>query len=182
MYKKRFLKLLGWVLLFLIILIFGYGIINHHVLQNEVTKWIGAGGLTALFIFCFILESAPVTIGPDAPLIGAIASGLNPLGILIVLFVSTTSSAIISFLIAKKYSHYARGFIKAKNMQKYEEMWHKHHKWGMPLAAISPIPYIPAIAGIFHMSSKYFIFVVTPIRIIKYIINVTILFFLFGLI
>jgi len=179
MNKKSF-HIIIWVITILVIILSIWSIINYKFLKNELENSVESFGYIAIFIIAFIFESIPSLIGPDTPLITGILIGLNFYVILIILLISTTISALLSYYLGHKSHEYIKEVSDKKTFNKYHKLFKKYGKAGMIIAALTPIPYVPALAGIFKMDFKYFLFVVTLIREIKYVIVAVFLYYILG--
>jgi membrane protein YqaA with SNARE-associated domain len=182
MNKKRLTRILGWMIIVVFLLLFIYGLLNYKVLQKDITVAVQTGGLVAMALLCFFMESFPMAFGPEYPVVVAILIGLNPLGIFLVLIISTTISGIFTYGLGYKFGSYFKKFISHERMQRYEKLFKVYGKRAMLITAITPIPHVPAIAGIFKMKPFYFIFVVTGARILRYAVTSIALMRIFGLI
>jgi membrane protein YqaA with SNARE-associated domain len=180
MLKKRTIHFIIWLITILVILLSVWSIVNFKFLQNYVSSQVETTGYVAIFIISFIFESIPSIIGPDAPLLTGLLIGLNLWIVLGILLISTTFSALLSYYFGHKSSKYIKFISEKKQWRKYEELFKKYGKAGMVIAALTPVPYIPALAGIFKMDFKYFLFVVTLLREIKYCIVAFFLYWAIG--
>jgi membrane protein YqaA with SNARE-associated domain len=168
-HKKRIAHVFSIAFIILIILFSAYSVINYRLLKNQVTTSIENKGYLGLFISSFILESFPSLIGPGTPLLAALLIKLNFVRLLIILLISTTISSLLTYYLGYRYSDYFKELIDKKNLKKYERLFRKYGKVGMIIAAVTAVPYIPILAGIFKMKPSYFVFIVTTIRIVNYI-------------
>lgn len=181
MNKKSF-HIIIWIITILVIILSIWSIINYKFLKNELENSVESFGYIAIFIIAFIFESIPSVIGPDAPLLTGILIGLNFYFILLILLISTTISALLSYYFGKKSHEYIKAISDKKTFSKYNKLFKKYGKAGMIIAALTPVPYVPALAGIFKMDFKYFLFVVTVLREIKYVLVAIFLYYLLGFI
>jgi membrane protein YqaA with SNARE-associated domain len=180
MNKKRVVKYIGITIALVVIIAFIYSIVNYNTIKQEVTGAVETGGLIVYFVFAFILESIPNIIGLEPVVLTALIAGFKIRYIYILALIAVVFSNLFSFFIGYKASNYAKGFIDKKNIKKYDELWHKYGKITMIITAVSPVPYIPAIAGIFKMKPSYFAFVIMPFRLIRHAVVFTVLILLFA--
>ena len=61
-------------------------------------------------------------------------------------------------------------YFDKKNVRKYKDLFKKYGRSAMIIMAISPIPYLPTLAGVFRMSPKYFFLETLSVRIIRHIV------------
>lgn len=180
--KHKALKIVEFAVIAALAIFLVYGILNYRILEKDITKAVEIWGFGAMFVLCFILESLPFVIGPNAPLIAAFAIGLNPAKIILVLYIAVVLSGIIGFYSGKKFSYYVERIIHQERMEKYESCFRKYGAWIGVLSAVAFIPYIPALLGIFNLSQKHFWLVVMPLRIVKFAFTLAVLFWFFGLV
>jgi len=164
----------------IILILLVYSIVNFRVLRNEMTDAVAAGSLTLMAIFFFALEIVPNIIGLEPTIITALIAGLSIPYIITLLIIAVTIANFLSYYIGRSFSSYIRGFIKAKDIHKYEKLWKKYGKATMIITAISPIPYFPALAGLFKMDVKFFTFAVVTSRIARHLVVIAFLIALFG--
>lgn len=135
-----------------------YTIINSSSLQSQFQAQVQFYGIPSIFVLSFFLDLLPQLLSPMAIMIAGIVAGIStPLAI------ATTSlgsliGSIIGFAIGKKYMYSAVQLTTSeRNAQKLTHLTNKYGKIIVPLAAISPLPYLPILLGAMNFTKKNFI-------------------------
>jgi len=146
------------LILVIVISIFVLSFIFKNQLENLVTKEVIGYGLLMMFVISFFLEILPQYITPHLLLIEAAILGFPLLTSLILVIAGSTAGSIAGFEIGK---HYGKKIIKKiyneKKFASIEKKVIQHEKWILPLAAVSPVPYIPLIFGSIGVTRKNFL-------------------------
>ncbi|KKK55012.1 hypothetical protein LCGC14_3078880, partial [marine sediment metagenome] len=61
-------------------------------------------------------------------------------------------------------------YFDKKNVKKYEKFFKKYGQSAMIIMAVSPIPYLPTLAGVFRMTSPILITKVLVVRMIRHVV------------
>ena len=171
MNKKRIIKLFLWALNFLTIGLLIWSLVNYQFLNNEVTRIVKIGGLFAVILLVFILEGAPVFVGSSVAVATLLTMNtFNPLLVL---------ALFLGFAILGNFAYFYLGYFSGEkilkyfdkeDVKKYKKLFKKNGKTAMIFMAISPLPYLPTLAGVFKMD-KYFMFVYSMgVRLIRHTI------------
>jgi len=169
MNKKKRIKYLIQALNILIVCALIWSIINYKVLDQEVTKLAITGGLIAMISFVIILEGAPVFIGPSVGVVAIlIMNAFNPWFIFLLFLLSAIVGNILYFYLGYLSGEKIMKYFGKKNVREYKDLFKKYGRFAMLIMAISPIPYIPTLGGVFRMSPKYFFLGILPIRLIRH--------------
>jgi len=154
--KKRLILgiFLGIVLTILLV-----GIFHFNTIKSFIESSIASYGLLAILLFCFIADLTEQPLGPEIPASVGVLLGMNFPLVILIAFIGSYGGSIINYYIGKNLLNKnitdAFGF-KIKN--KHYKLFHKHGKWGLSLAAISPIPWVTFcwLAGYFKMKLRDF--------------------------
>jgi membrane protein YqaA with SNARE-associated domain len=95
------------------------------------------------------------------------------LTILLTVLIGSSLGAIIGFEIGNKFRKKAsliEHWIGKERTEKFEKGINKKGVWFITLAALSPVPYIPLILGMMHLSRKNFIIYGMIPRMISFIL------------
>jgi len=175
MNKKRMVKIGLGIFNVIIIALLVLSIIYYEILDAEVGRIIAIWGITAMIIFVIILEGAPVFVGPSVAVATLIAMGkFSPWFILSLFLISAIIGNIVYYYLGYFSGEKILKYFNRKDVNKYKKTFNKHGKMAMAVMAISPIPYIPTIAGVFKMKKSQMFIQSMGIRLIRH----TIVFFI----
>ena len=133
-------------------------------LEEWVINMVLAHGLIGIFILSFVSELLILPVGPDIPLIVAVMFlKSNHWLVLLIVLLASWSSLLIAYFVGKNLGEPGiQRIIGRKKWSKIESN-DKYGKWLVFLGAISPVPYIPYLTGLFKMNFKEVIlYVVLP--------------------
>jgi membrane-associated protein len=155
----------------LVIFLLIWSLINYTFLSNEVSRFVQIGGLIVMIFLVILLEGAPVFIGPGLVVATILSIGTeNPGFILLLFIVSALVGNVIYFYLGYFSGKRILKYFDKKDIKKYERLFKKYGFAAMMITAISPIPYLPTIAGVFKMTSPILITQVLIIRMIRHLI------------
>jgi len=131
----------------------------ERVIENSVQKY----GLFGILFFAGLADMLVQPMGPEVPALIGILFNLNIIGILTFTLIGSVIGSLLSFYIGKKYfSGRVRSISKLdkKKSAKVLKVFRKYGKWGLALAAITPVPWVAFcwIVGSFKMKKRRFIF------------------------
>ena len=150
--------LIGFVIV-VILSITLYAFINRVSLNENFSYQILAYGTPALFYISIILDLIPQVLSPVIVLGTGIVAGLNPYLAIIATVLGSALGSILGFVLGKQYMYGAVDILTSKKAT--ERLTHLTNKYGkiiVPLAAISPLPYLPVVLGAINFSKRNFIF------------------------
>jgi len=159
---------LGFWIFILIIFILGVLFFTHvKVFINLIVSEYGYVGIFAMSLITDLLVQPVV---PDIPLIAGILGGLNPWLVLVASVFGVYIALLIAYYIGKKIG--APGIERIVGKKTYQKIYnHKFGaKWFMFISALTPIPYIPYLVGLWQFSLKDTLFYVVLPRTIRIII------------
>jgi membrane protein YqaA with SNARE-associated domain len=170
MNKKTIVKIIIWTLNILTILLLVYSLINYKFLENEITTAVQIGGVVTVAILVFILEGAPVFVGSSVAVASLIAAKTNPWLLLIVFIVFAILGNFVYYYLGYLFGKKTLRYFDEANIKKYEKIFKKYGMLSMLVMAVSPVPYLPTIAGAFKMSKKDMFLTTMTLRMIRHTI------------
>jgi membrane protein YqaA with SNARE-associated domain len=161
MIRKKLIKALRFVsaLAILIVLAFVvYGIANLGPMGEETSIIINNYGTPALFAISFFLDLVPQMISPIVALGAGLLAGINIYYAITAVVLGSAIGSIIGFAIGKKYMFTAVNLLNTKkSINTLTRLTNKYGKIAVPIAAVSPVPYLPVALGAVNFSTKNFI-------------------------
>ena len=155
---KKVMKIAIALIILSIAILIAYVIANTIFSEESSSPLIQIYGVPALFLISAFLDLIPQYISPIVALVTAIASGINVYYATIATILGSTIGATIGYTIGKKYLHNAIGILSSKkSSKKLTELTNDYGKIIIPLAAVSPIPYLPVAIGAMQFSKRNFI-------------------------
>lgn len=169
MEKKNVIKFSLVILNFLVIFLLIWSLVNYTFLNKEVSQLVQIGGLLVMIFLIILLEGAPVFLGSGLVVATILAMGTENPGFILLLFLF---SALIGNIIYFYLGYFSgKGILKyfdKKDVKKYENLFKKYGFATMIIMAVSPIPYLPTIAGVFKMNSPVLIAKILVVRMIRH--------------
>lgn len=156
----------------LVIIFFIFSITKYNSLEDQIKKKVEIGGLISVGIFSFILDFLPQYMPPHIFIVMNKLIGFNFILLLLLVTIGSSLGSLVGFEIGRrvKKGNSLLEVLGKKKVKLFEKNINGWKKWFVSLAAVSPLPYIPLILGMFNMSRKNFIiFGVIP-RVIGLII------------
>jgi membrane protein YqaA with SNARE-associated domain len=135
-------------------------IINTENVELMVRQGIQKYGLGGVLFFSFIADLFMQPFGPEMPGLFAILANLKFPNIYLATVIGSTLGGLVSFFIGRHFLLQRINIIcqigKYKN---YCKLFSKYGRWGLLLAAITPIPFVLFcwLSGAFHMKIKNFV-------------------------
>ncbi|MFT4304619.1 MAG: YqaA family protein [Candidatus Woesearchaeota archaeon] len=153
-----------------IVIVFLLGIMYFTVLEQSVNYLVEKYGILGMFFGSFILDLLVQPIGPDLILIFGVFAGINPYIVLISSVLGSYLSLLTAYYIGKKIG--GAGIEKIVGKKTYEkiEKSPNYGKWILFFGSISPIPYVPYLAGMWKLSFKEVLIIVLIPRTIRFTI------------
>jgi len=170
MNKKTIIKTTFLTINIIVILLFIYSLINYKFLENEIGIAEQTSGIIIVAIFAFILEGAPVFVGPSVAIAALLAAGGDPWILLAIFLISAIMGNIFYYYLGYHLGKKTFKYFEEEDVQKYKNLFKKYGTAAMIIMAISPIPYLPTIAGAFKMSAKNMFLTTMSIRIARHIV------------
>ncbi|MEX0932845.1 MAG: VTT domain-containing protein [Candidatus Pacearchaeota archaeon] len=169
--KKNIVKISFWILNFIIIFLLIWSLINHRVLNQEVSNIVATFGLVAMILFVVILEGAPVFIGPSVAVASILAMGaLNPWTILFLFLISAFVGNVFYYYLGYFSGKKILKYFSDKDVEKYKKFFKNHGGKTLGIMAISPVPYLPTLAGVFKLKSKSIMAYILLVRALRHIV------------
>lgn len=134
-----------------------YTLINSEALQQQFSTQVQTYGIPSLFILSLLLDLIPQLISPVVPLAAAILAGINIHYAIVITVLGSVIGSITGFVLGKKYMYKAVDILTSKKAaQKLTNLTNKYGKIIVPIAAISPLPYLPVLLGAMNFTKKNF--------------------------
>ncbi|MFH1521593.1 MAG: VTT domain-containing protein [archaeon] len=131
---------------------------NLSFLDEKVSSLIYDYGALALFIISILLDLIPQLISPIIALSTGIIAGINVHYAVLATILGSTLGSVIGFVLGKKYMFHAVNILTSeKSIERLTYLTNKYGKVVVPLAAISPLPYLPVLLGAMSFSKKNFV-------------------------
>ena len=169
MNKKRVVKFSIWFLNVLVISLLVWSLINYKFINQEVSQFVQFGGLLSMLFLVILLEGAPVFVGSGLVVAAVLTMGTENSGFILFLF--------LFFALVGNVIYYYLGYFSGKrilkyfdkkDVKKYKKLFKKYGFATMIFTAVSPIPYLPTLAGVFKMTSPVLITEVLVIRMLRH--------------
>ncbi|MBW3015802.1 VTT domain-containing protein [Candidatus Woesearchaeota archaeon] len=148
-----------------IVLLFFYIPIEEHLLNYTRTY-----GFFALILIILITEIVPVPIG--GPEFGAVGGSLLNISIANIIILSSVITILASYFNYWIGTRFYPRVCKSKPCQKIMPMFEKYGHYGLFIAAIGPVPYVPFgwTSGAFGMKlRRYLLYGIIP-RLIRIVV------------
>ncbi len=172
----RKIKLISKIICILVVLLLIFSIVNYRILKKSVSEGVNdyviKYGLIAVFILIFILEVSPQPfVSGLAPLASGMAFGISDSSILVIAVVSVIISGFAAYSFGRVYGDsITPKIIGKKHYNRYVRLSKKHGNGALAVAAFSPIPYFPVLAGAFKIDIKNFFIFGIFFRILHYLV------------
>lgn len=153
-----------------LVLIF-YTLINYETLEQEFSSQVQNYGIPSLFTLSLLLDLIPQLISPIVILATAIVAGVNIHYAIIITILGSATGSLIGFTLGKKYMYTAVNILTSeKAARRLTNLTNKYGKIVVPIAAISPLPYLPVLLGAMNFSQKNFLIYGLLPRAISFIV------------
>ena len=155
--EKSVLRFIGIVLFIILISFLVY--LNLDLLNKLIREFVNEFSYLAILVFSLFADILIQPIGPEVPAILGVLLELNIYLIILFTILGSYIGSIISFYVGKGYLS-IHIIANEKNMKKVKIIFKKYGKWGLFIAAISPVPWVAfcLLVGSFKMKLKDFIF------------------------
>ena len=135
-----------------------YSLTNTQTLNQATSTQIETYGITALLLTSLLLDLIPQILSPAIALAAAILAGINIYYAIAITILGSTIGSIIGFMLGKKYMYKAVDIMTSKkSTQRLTSLTNKYGKIIIPLAAISPLPYLPVLFGTMNFTKRNFV-------------------------
>jgi len=135
-----------------------YTLTNSEILKQNFSTQIENYGIPSIFILSLLLDLIPQIISPIIILTAAILAGINIHYAIATTILGSTIGSLVGFVLGKKYMFKAVNLTISKSTtQKLTRLTNKYGKIIVPIAAISPLPYLPILLGAMNFTKQNFI-------------------------
>ena len=177
-YIKRYFAFIFLAMIAAIAILVG---LYYSTLATIVTSFATSYGLTSIFIAAFLLDVIAQPLAPDLPIIAGLYYGLNPFSVIIVATAASFLASITAFYLGRMLGEKGlRAFINEKKYNKWKKAADRYGDWVLPVAALTPVPYVPAcwMAGTFRLNFVKFLALTIIPRFVRFSIVVYLALFL----
>lgn len=167
LFQKR-LGVIFWS--FLAILFIGV-FFSLRFFEGLIESYIETYGYVAIFVISMFTDFLAQPVGPDVPLVIAYISGVfNPWFILIAVILGSYAAFTCSYYVGKGIG--SAGMQSILGRKRYEKIMERprYGKWFLFLGALTPIPFIPYLAGMMHLTFRQCLYLVIIPRSIRFTI------------
>jgi len=175
MKKANLPKIIKFAAVF-VVGIFLLGVIFLNQIKSEIMHLIQIYGYIAIFLITLIVESLAQPVGPEIPLVSGKLLGLNMVYVALITTIASVSASFVNYHVGKVlHSNFESG----EKYHKFIDWYKKHGKWGLLVAALGPVPYVPFcwFSGAFGITIKRFLYFGVFPRIVRIIFVSYIIYF-----
>jgi len=133
---------------------------NLDYFEGMISSFVQKYGLVAIFIFIFILDMLFQPIGPEVPVLIGVLFGLNVFLVILFSIIASGIASFINFYVGKGYLFSKLRQSGYEDYSRHLRFFKKYGKWGVFVASIGPVPWVPFcwMAGSFKMKLRQFVF------------------------
>jgi len=158
MKNEKILRIITVLFAVTLVILFVLSIVYQKDIENKIGSNLESYGAIILFLAAFIIELIPNYLSPHLGVINAYVLDISLKTTIFFLALGSIIGSIIGFELGKKYgTKLTKNFLEERKIKEIENILNKKGRWGVLLAAISPIPYLPIILGSIKFSRKNFI-------------------------
>jgi len=155
---KRAVTFASVLIILIVLALILYGITNLGAINEETSALINNYGAPALFAVSIFLDLIPQMISPIVALAAGLIAGINIYYAILATILGSALGSIIEFAKGKKYMYEAVDVLNTKkSTNRLTRLTNKYGKIIIPIAAISPLPYLPVALGAINLSKRNFI-------------------------
>jgi len=168
MKRFRVVRFVGAAAAFVVIVFFLVLIFLNQI-KAEISSIISVYGYIAIFFVALIVDMLAQPIGPEVPLISGKVLGLNMFFVSIFTIIGSAAATFLNYKIGSLF--YDR-ICEDERCKKYLDLYRKYGKYGLFIAAIGPVPYVPFcwFSGAFGMKMRRFVYYGLVPRILRIIV------------
>jgi len=168
---KKLVKWVNFAVLLLVLALSIYLTVRYFFLKEELTSNALQMGYIGILIFTFILEISIQFVGPDILLISGILAGFNFYYVLMFILLGSVLAGLFAYYLGFIYGRKVLGFLfKEEEFERACRFFEKYGKIAMSIAALTPLPYFPVIAGIFKMKFRDFMLYAVAMRVLRFVV------------
>ncbi|MBI5389766.1 hypothetical protein HZB01_05310 [Candidatus Woesearchaeota archaeon] len=162
--SHHLLQKLGLGFWIFVVLVFSFGFMFIFYLQEIIKLAVSGYGYLGIFVMSFITDILVQPVGPDVPLVfGLFTESFNPLLVLALVLLGSYLALFVAYYIGRDIG--AAGIEKMVGTLTYQKLLKSpsYGLWILFLGALTPIPYVPYFAGLWHLSFRdVLIYAVVP--------------------
>jgi len=154
---KTSIEIISIMIIIISLALIIYTLTKSSALQEQLLNQVETYGIPSLFTLSILLDLIPQFLSPAIVLAAAILAGIPPYLAIPITILGSTIGSIIGFALGKKYMFKAVNILTTENSaQKLTDLTNKYGKIIIPLAAISPLPYLPVLFGAMNFTKRNF--------------------------
>lgn len=164
MKTKKLIKILTITFVLIFLFLFVLTIVYAKEIESFLGSNLESYGAGILFLIAFLIELIPNYLSPHIGIVNAFFLNVSFQTTFLFLILGSIMGSILGFEIGKKYGvTLEKNFLSEDRVDRIEEILNEKGRWGVLLAAVSPLPYWPIILGSLKFSRKnFFIFGIIP--------------------
>lgn len=164
MESKKLIKILTITFVLIFLVLFALTIIYAKEIESLLGSNLENYGAGILFLIALLMELIPNYLSPHIGAINAHVFGMDFQTTFLFLTLGSIFGSVIGFEIGRKYGgKLGEKILEKSRIKDVKEVLNKKGRWGILLAAISPLPYLPIVLGLIKFSRKnFFIFGIIP--------------------
>jgi membrane protein YqaA with SNARE-associated domain len=139
---------------FMLVFVLFFAAVFYFDLSRYVNDLVLVYGLIAIFSLSFIFDFLVQPIGPDIPLVAGILLGIPWVHVLLITIAGSMLALIGTYIIGMYIGE--RGIRSLLGKRRWTKLKEKHiyGKWALFVGAMTPIPFVPYLAGLYRLSFK----------------------------
>lgn len=158
MERKKFLEVVTFMFVLFFIVLFVLSIIYKSDIEIFLGSNLESSGGIILLIIGFLIELIPNYLSPHIAIVNAYVLDISLRVTITYLLIGTILGSLLGFFIGKTYGvEFADDFVSREKISKIKKTMNEKGRWGVLLAALSPVPYLPIVLGAIRLSWKNFI-------------------------
>lgn len=155
---KRLIARIGLFVAFLTLLVFVMSVSFREEIQSYIAGDVAQYGRAAVVLAAFLLELFPQYVSPHLIIVNAKILNLPLMQVIALSSAGAIAGSVLGFKIGKFYGPgVLQNFYEKKKLKKVNEKIEIYGRWFIAIAAVSPLPYLPAVFGAFELKWKTFI-------------------------
>ena len=125
---------------FFVVVIFLFALVFLNQIKSGIFVFISQWGYPAIFLITLIVDTLAQPIGPEVALLSGNVLELDMFSVALVTMAGSIVASFINYRVGKFF--YSRVSHEQKYVR-YMNMYQKHGRYGLLVAALGPVPYVP---------------------------------------
>lgn len=162
---------IGLIILVLTLFLFVGSILSYSYFEDKASELVSTFGVLMIFLLSIIFEFIPQYLSPHIFLFSILIVDINPFIVLLTVLIGSTLGSSLGYAVGRVYhNHFVSLFFEEKKIKSLKKSMNKYGKWYVFVAALSPLPYIPMIFGMLHLTKRNFLIYGVISRIVGLIV------------